>query len=836
MPVMARLIGTTVLQWIDGTTELVERLDRDLPAIANAFFGGMSPGLVASIATDQSDPHCGGRCVSIVHFADGAKVVYKPKDLRVDIAWAELLQWLDRNGAPVPLRSVPVLPRGTYGWSGFVSADGNVQHHDRSQFHRREGGLLALLHVLRGTDFHSENVIVNGDHPIAIDLETLVRPGLAFHVSHEFGCAARVAARKRLGSSVLATSYLRPNIRSESGDAGVEARSWRHVNTDAMTPILESAASGSGRETAPDPGIGDNLPAFVSGFTDLYTWLMQHRVAIAAVDGPLARFRGVTVRLVLAHTRVLALVQLRARTYQNLRDGAAWSLQFESLGRRFLGSPRSSQHWAILGAERRALANGDIPFFTTRTDVEWLETCPGERIEHCLSASPMDQLQTHIRACGAEDLQFQERLIRATIVRAEKDTLRLSKTRVIHRTRGDIALKAAATRLGNLLVESAIRVDDSAAWVGLVPLDHKRGEVSVLGPDLHAGTTGVALSLAALARFLGESCFADLALAALRPTRSIVARYGATVARQIIIGSSLDIGPIVYGLARIAALLDEPRLLDDATSIASLVDPKLIEADPTQARLSSTARAILGLLALYDANRNDAVIGIARTFGRSLLQASVQLAENIRGRPASGGARPVPTPLAHGSSEIALALLRLHRATQDADFRAAASAALLAEHRRTPEEIASLDLRSDETIGPDPTNDASAYGVAGIVWTGLDCRDVLEDEWTARTIEDALIRAGAARLAPVDHLCCGNLARIDFLLAAGQRLSRAELVRCARDQAVDVVERAEARGTFAYLAGDDRINPSFLGGCSGIAYTLLRVVAPETLPSVLLWS
>jgi lantibiotic modifying enzyme len=41
---------------------------------------------------------------------------------------------------------------------------------------QRQGGYLALLYAIEATDFHLENLIAAGEHPVLIDLETLFHP------------------------------------------------------------------------------------------------------------------------------------------------------------------------------------------------------------------------------------------------------------------------------------------------------------------------------------------------------------------------------------------------------------------------------------------------------------------------------------------------------------------------------------------------------------------------------------------------------------------------------------------------------------------------------------
>ena len=48
-------------------------------------------------------------------------------------------------------------------------------------FFRRAGAWLALLHVFAATDMHQENMIACGDHPVPIDLETILQPSADEH-------------------------------------------------------------------------------------------------------------------------------------------------------------------------------------------------------------------------------------------------------------------------------------------------------------------------------------------------------------------------------------------------------------------------------------------------------------------------------------------------------------------------------------------------------------------------------------------------------------------------------------------------------------------------------
>src|SRR4029077_17107421 len=89
-PVLLRLIASITRQWIDTSREFVTRLDADLAMIRRDMLHSSTRSRIAKIEGQLSDPHNRGHSVQIVSFEDGGRVVYKPKDLRLDAAWYAL--------------------------------------------------------------------------------------------------------------------------------------------------------------------------------------------------------------------------------------------------------------------------------------------------------------------------------------------------------------------------------------------------------------------------------------------------------------------------------------------------------------------------------------------------------------------------------------------------------------------------------------------------------------------------------------------------------------------------------------------------------------------------
>ena len=205
-PVLLRLIAVTTRQWINTSRELALRLDSDLDTIRREILRASTPSTAVAIEGDLSDPHNGGHSVQIVRFEDGSRVVYKPKDLRLDAAWYALVKQLNKAHAPATLKAMRVIVGDSYGWTEFIDHAEYGQCGPK-RFFRRAGAWLALFHCFASTDMHQENLIAAGDHPVPIDLE-MVLQAMDEQKSNEPEAEAFELANQAVANSVLIVGLL----------------------------------------------------------------------------------------------------------------------------------------------------------------------------------------------------------------------------------------------------------------------------------------------------------------------------------------------------------------------------------------------------------------------------------------------------------------------------------------------------------------------------------------------------------------------------------------------------------------------------------------------------
>src|SRR5262249_39042125 len=93
-PVLAQLLLDRIDDWVDGASELLDRLASDWRQLTAAFGDG-DLGELVRVRGGLADPHRGGRSVCILTFRSGVRIVYKPKPLAIDAHFQDLLRWLN---------------------------------------------------------------------------------------------------------------------------------------------------------------------------------------------------------------------------------------------------------------------------------------------------------------------------------------------------------------------------------------------------------------------------------------------------------------------------------------------------------------------------------------------------------------------------------------------------------------------------------------------------------------------------------------------------------------------------------------------------------------------
>lgn len=854
-PVLLRLMVVVVNRWIETTTEFLARLKADQHDLA-ALTTTSGP-FILDDTTIVGDRHNHGRAVRSVTFTNGSIAFYKPKDLKIDAAWSELIRDLNVLRPPFCLRVPRVLVKEGYGWTECITHDGCATPEMFADYFQRAGGWLCLFHLFSGMDMHEQNIIASGAHPVPVDLETLLQPAQTPQASRDDPRRAYTLAGDFVARSVLSTGML-PGYGRHEGRAGAVPHGgllnvasqqrrihWTEINTGRMRPHTRWEAGPPNQNRPHAGGVYSDIKNHiddVAGGYERYAAFILTLVHGGGVDQFLNRFGSVRVRKLIKNTRFYSLLLDRLLDPTRMKSGAIWSAQLDFVCRFVDWSAKDDGWWPLLAAERTALAELDVPYFMMKSDDRTIFDVDDRKAESDVETG-LERSRQNLENLDADGIKCQADIIRLSLasVRPVADLLGVRQSRrrraLRHNASGDRRVFGdRANAIADHLRTVAITDTNSAAWLSLDWLqDSTVCQLAPLGADLYNGATGVAVFLAAHARVSSDPASATLALGALAALRGdlLSANAGRTV-RAMGVGGATGLGSVIYGFTVIAQLLRDRALAEDAVKIASLCSQEAIEASPSIDLMDGTAGALLGLSKLYGLTGASEVLEPIEWCGRQLLQSSPD-----------EGAKVMAAGLSHGPAGVALALATLATHFPRLGGRSAEDAAfswvrhenkVFCEARQAWPDARAQTLDEDSFWPCQWCHGAAGIGLARVAmaerlrYTPKHQRSVALSKDVARAVSFTMKSWPYAS----DSLCCGSLSGIELLAEAGRISGQPDLSDVATQRMLEVTLEADSEGDFLWEIGTRAVNVGLYRGVAGVGYTLLRQV-DATLPNILVW-
>lgn len=848
-PVLAREVTTCISEWETASLEFLERLCADWEAIRASFGLGAPPGVLVALHSG-GDQHRGGRSVQIAEFAAGFKVVYKPKALAVDVHFQELLGWLGDRGYHLPFRRIAVLDRGPYGWTEFIETHSCTSTAEVERFFERQGAYLALLYGLEATDFHFENLLAAGEHPVLVDLESLFQPRVA---GADIG-GSDLYAGQIMTDSVLRVGLLPQRLWANAESIGIDLSGlggtagqltphgvpqWEGPGTDEMRFIRKRVAIPGTRNRATlggrDVDALDYAESIVAGFGGMYRLLLAHRDELLADDGPLGRFAGDEVRVILRNTKAYGSLLTESFHPDVLRDALDRDRLFDALWNGIEDYPYLA---AVIPAERRDLLHGSIPMFTTRPSSRDVWSSMSERTADFFDETSFESSRRRIRQFSEEDLEKQIWFVRASLTTLAMGTGQTQRPpRSMPEPRGAAhreRLLAAARAVGDRLEMLALHGTHDVSWVGVTMVGEHQWSLLPLSLDLYSGLPGIALFLAHLGVLVNEERYTLLARATLTTLRRQVERVRS---RPAPIGGFDGWGGVIYALAHLGTLWDDRVLLAEAEDLVALL-PELIVQDDHLDIMGGAAGCIGSLLALHHRTRSLSTLAAARECGERLVTCAQPMPQGVGWwNPHIPITQPL-TGFSHGASGVSWALLELASVTGEERFRATALEGIAYERSLfSPQEGNWADLRDPAAIGRGGGGQPSfmttwCHGAPGIGIGRLRSLRHLDDAVVRAEIEAALRTTLAHDFGHNHSLCHGDLGNLELFLQAAEILNEPYWHVQANRIAAMVLDDIEASGWRCGVPLEVE-TPGLMTGLAGIGYGLLRLAEPTRIPAVL---
>ncbi len=832
-PVLARLLVQRAETNVEAAWEFFQRWRDDREVVVTELLGGVEPGRITSVRFGLGDPHAGGRSVALVEFAGGARVVYKPRPLGAHVRFNALLHWFDGAAGGLGVRRLAVVDRGEYGWVEYVKPAECTGAAEFGRYYHRLGALMALLHTVDGADFHFENLVAAGDQPVLVDLETVFHQRMPVMA----GSAQQDDPALRALESSVSRVGLLPIVVSGAGgtvDLGglggdpstatpFAAAAWAEDGTDTMHVVREHVAFPGGQNRPSAAGVAANplryVDDLVAGFRVGYQAILDRR---AELEPLLDSFADVEVRTVLRTTQTYGTLLNEGSHPDLLRDALDMDRHFSLL---WAVCPKWPELARLVPYELADLWAGDIPLFTTRPGSRDLWTSGGERLPEFFAETGLARARAKLNGLGEVDRRRQEWIIRATLV-TRPDAMTVAPPtpdRPADVARGNAAAYLAAAReIGDRLVEAAVRDDAGrVGWLGLEPAGDSRWQVGPLRWDLYSGYTGVALFLHRLAGLTATPAYGELAAAALWALPETLAELEGVPAEQLAaqpgVGGMNGLPGLAYGLVHLGQI-------ELAERVARLCGA-LVDGDEALDILDGCAGAIGALLAVHAHTGSPAALDVARRCGKRLCDKAVAAGDGLAWATVPGLKRPM-TGFSHGAAGMGWALVRLGAAVGEQRFVDTGLAAFRYERGEyRPEWENWPDHR--ELGGQAGHMYAWCHGAPGIGLARASVLSVLEDPGVRDDLTAALVGTVHNGFGQNHSLCHGDLGNAELLLAAGDPNGRLAAIGGA-------VLASLAAGPPRCGTPGEVETPALMIGMAGIGYGLLRLAAPERVPSILL--
>ncbi len=852
-PIIARQTTIILNNWVTFNFEFLNHLCTDWSTICNEFSLDQKPGNLVNVKGNAGDRHRNGRSVLITEFSSGFRLVYKPRSLAIEKQFQHLLSWLNSHNA-ISFQTINIIDRGSYGWGEYINNKPCQTPQEVTRFYERQGGYLALLYALEATDFHYENLIASGEHPVLVDLESLFHPRVADSLRRQ---QSDLFSGNMMAYSVLRIGLLPQRLWVDEESDGVEISGlsatpgqlsptpivqWKNTGTDEMHIVRERMPL-SGSQNRPtlngdEINVLDHVDAITDGFCQIYSILLSHQEKLSNPNGLLASFLQHQIRVILRPTRTYAVLLQESYHPDLLRNALDRERFFDKL---WVGIEEDNNYLMpkVIPHERQDLLNGDIPLFTSRPNSRHLWSSSGECIPDFFDESAWAFVQDRLQQLSNADLENQLWFIRASLATltsaVEQPKLQAYLPSQPKQAAECELLFSAAEKVGRRLESLALKSQDKAHWVGLTPITQNHNAVVSLGSDLYSGLPGIILFLAHLGNLTDEPRYTRLAKAGFNSWQEQIDQNRSSLTP---VGAYNGWGGMIYTLANLSNLWQAPSLLEEAVDIVQLLPP-LIEKDTTFDVVGGAAGCIVSLATLYKLLPDAKIVDVLTQCGEHLLKTAQPMQPGLGWLSKKMTSRQPLTGMSHGGAGIAWALFELANLTGENRFYEAAIEAIRYERSLySPEAQNWFDLRENSIPSAGTSGEshkctvAWCHGAPGIGLARLLSLPYFEDQEVLAEIQTALHTTRAQGFGMSHCLCHGDLGNLELFLLAKDVIGDSNWDEFIAHLVPAILDSFEDHG---WLCGNPLWveEPGLMTGLAGIGYQLLRLAKPEMVPSVL---
>ena len=510
-PVAARVATVRTLFMIKNYTNILEHLDKDHKEVEK--FIGSKKLTLTDIKLSTGDSHAQGNSVSILKF-DDKKLVYKPKDLRINQAFESFVDWYTKASGMLEVKIPKGIYKETYAYNEFIEKKYCRSEEEVERFYTRYGYLVALCYLFNINDLHLENLIANGEYPVIIDMETLFQvPTKVMEDSATFDMT------KRLEVESVAASMLLPRQVHVGTDKDVNMSALNGKGGEASNKILAPKnmdTSNFHYENVKGYFTGgDNIPQYdeekdvdvskyslviIEAFDQFMQFILENKNAALK---ELEAFKGKQVRALFKSTERYASM-IRYADHPNYNEDMKYR---ERLMMNIWAYPYVDKR--IIKSEVNDLLFNDIPIFFAKTDSKDVIDSHGKIYFHFLDKSGYELARRKLMHLSDKEIRLQKTIMMLSLGIVDPYLNReIGRTGIIQEAK-KIDYLAQAKRLADELINKAYVKNNECSFASLDRNDNDHWELHPCNVNLYGGFGGIAVLFLELYRATKDKKYID---------------------------------------------------------------------------------------------------------------------------------------------------------------------------------------------------------------------------------------------------------------------------------------------------------------------------------------
>ncbi len=836
-PVLVRLIVLKIDSVTEYIDEVLTHLKNDREDISVQLCNGKKFHYVTDMRLNLSDEHFMGKTVVKIRLNNGCVIYHKPHGLSPAAYYNKLQQWMfEKCGLDSFLYRI--CDREDYGWEREVSVLSCSGQREVEAYYIRIGIQICLAYILGITDLHFENIIPHGEYPVIVDMEFISDRRLSEAVHPD-------SVKELLKDTVANTGLLPTSIGDRSGLNVGGLGEVREQTAPYKMPAIINAGTSDMAIAYREPKVHANhslptlngekidyrdyISCIMDGFSKAYKVILYDKETFIKkfADG----FEEKS-RFLIRSTQEYFMYQNTMNFPALMRDGVVGKLMLVHMDKGLHCNELYRKE--ILNYEMEAVYYHMIPVFYAYGKDLYMGN--GSCLSNYFWDDGKTQILGRIEKLSEKDYCLQKKIMELKFLAqwklcfnnsGKKEFLRQNHISADTWNENDGFTLSELTPeiIGDLLVNDMLACKDEIGWIGIHYSRSGKIYPGFIDLYLYSGLCGIAIFFAALSKQSEDKRYLQIGQQVIeilfRHTDEVCSGIGGVSVDNW--GLFTGEASFIYTYLILYKITGKEIFSDYAEKHGNFVLKNIGNITGCDL-LSGKAGVIIAIILLYRKTNEDFWLDAAEAIADVLIREGIPAAGGIGWK--EHGDIPL-AGMAHGNSGIALAFGYLYQYTRKVRYLDIVRAAIRYEDTLyDPGKRNWMDLRNyhgDERDKQDTV--AWCHGAAGILsarmsiqrMTGLDMEtlfgatlssDCNENFFSAdKTIKNIVEKIRQSKKSDL-CLCHGN---IGLMIIIHDSLRSMDLTY---DDCRDWEQNK--------LSMEDRNNPGFMTGLSGIGYMLLR--------------